>query len=102
MAIGLASAGTAEEEEEEDEDERRTRAGRRRPARVAAATRRAEIMTFDLSVLSAERIGELAEGCARGKSRVTRQYEKGNHGFFWRGLDDARPFRIIWLELIYK
>lgn len=49
MGTGLPSAGTAEEDVDE-EDERRTRAGHRRPARVAAATRRVEIMTFDLAL----------------------------------------------------
>jgi len=57
VGIGLACAGTAEEEVVED-DEGRTSAGRRRPARVAAATRRVEIMTFDQCLL---RIGELTD-----------------------------------------
>ena len=48
VEIGLASAGTAGEEEGEveEDDERRTSAGRKRPARVAATTRRVEIMAF--------------------------------------------------------
>lgn len=46
VEIGLASAGTAGEEGVEEDDERRPNAGRKRPARVAAATRRVEIMTF--------------------------------------------------------
>ena len=76
MGTGLASAGTAEEDVDE-EDERRTSAGHRRPARVAAATRRVEIMTFDLPAqrwVSWMRTWEVT-------GRETRWYEKGNQGF---------------------
>ena len=95
MGIGLAFAGTTEEGVEED-DERRTSAGRRRPARVAAATRRVEIMTFDHCPLR-EYGSWLRDGCARGRSRERGRTKKeitDYSGGVSRIRDDARMTRL--------